>query len=309
LTTTNTGIINSGTVEYTAGPDFTVQGGGVLQINGGSFTQIGGGGWMQLHTGGTINVAGGTFNMGTAPRFNNLNGTLNVSSGTATLALLDVTSGGLVHTTGGSTTATEVDLGTGAVLQVSGGTFSPTALVPASGGTVTVDGGTLILANNFVANAGVNFNLTAGSLTLTGTSEFKPVNGSTVTIAGGTLNAYVISFDGLDTILNFTGGAINLSGGDHFNGVFGAGGAKYINFSLDSFGTFFIDNITESAFDSLFTGGSVRVDGTSDIGQFTITPQAAGFKAQLTNPIPEPGTVAMLGLAGAGYLIFRRRRA
>jgi hypothetical protein len=305
----NTAIINSGTVEYAPGGDLTIQNGGVLQINGGSFTQVVDGAWMQLHTGGTINVAGGTFNMGTAPRFNDLNGTFNISAGTATLTMLDVSSGGLVHATGGTTTATLVGLGAGATLQVSGGTFSPAVLAPLAGSTVTIDGGNLILASNYVASSGVNFSLTAGALTLSGTSEFKPVGGSTVTIAGGTLNAYVISFDGADTVLDFKGGAINLSGGSHFDGIYGGGAGKYVNFSLDSTGSFFIDNILEANFIGLFTGGSIRVDGVADVNQFTITPQGTGYKAQLTNPIPEPGTVALLGLAGMGYLILRRRHA
>ncbi|MEO5714115.1 MAG: PEP-CTERM sorting domain-containing protein [Luteolibacter sp.] len=100
----DTAEINSGNVTYTPGGDLPVHNGGALVINGGSWTQVGGVAWIQL-AGGNLNVAGGTFNQGTAGNIvRDAATTINISAGIANFSgnFLNETAGGIFSITGGT---------------------------------------------------------------------------------------------------------------------------------------------------------------------------------------------------------------
>jgi hypothetical protein len=330
LTTADTAIINSGTVTKTGTleNDFTISNGGVLQVNGGSFTHIGDADWMHVNTGGSLNVAGGSFNQGTSPLIFQMSGTINVSTGSATFNEVGMFTGGALNLSGGTSTfgaltntsgATITVSGTGAgtvsgnynnndgSLVVSGGTFTVGSFSTATGSSILINGGNLVSGASFAYTAASGFSMTSGSLTLTGTSEFKPID--SFTLNGGTLSAKIVALADGPGSLNINSGWVSVDWSGAGNGIYPGTGS--VNFSLTSIGYLLFNNVDLSTFTSsnMLTGGKVTLNGIVSPGDFLVTDNGNGGVVVSLVAVPEPGTVAMLVLTGVGFMVFRRRRA
>jgi hypothetical protein len=153
-TSGDTAVINSGAVAYTPGGDLAIHSGGALVLNGGSWTQAGGIAWIQLG-GGSLNVAGGTFNQGTAGNIVRNSGTnITVSDGVANF------SGNFIN---------RADLGgftiTGGTVNI-GNEFKPIDTFTMTGGTLSAN---LI---SFADGPGI-INLTGGTISVDGAGFYS----------------------------------------------------------------------------------------------------------------------------------------
>jgi len=252
----DTAVINAGAVNYTAGPDLAVNNGGVLQINGGSWTQSGGISWLQLG-GGTLNVAGGTFNQGTAGNIvmNGVSSTINVSSGVANFGSLERHPGSVLNITGGTANFT-------------GNIVNDTTNL----GSISVAGGALVT-----------------------TGEFKPLN--TFTLTTGNLTANLISFSDGPGTFNLSGGSVSVNGAAAYNGIYGAGGSKTMNFTTGSTASLFFSSITLSAFNAtnFLTNGTIQYNGAVDAVQFNAVSSGGGVLVTAV-PEPSTYALLLMGL-------------
>ena len=242
----DTAQITAGNVTYTPGGDLALHNGGTLQITGGSWTQVDGIAWIQM-TGGVIDVAGGTFNQGTAGNI-----------------IRDATS----------------------VIQVSAGTLSLNDNViydPANTGALNVLGGTLNVGN-----------------------EFKPIEDFTMS-AGTMVVSNLISFaDGPGSVL-LTGGTIVLDGSGVFSGFYGGDALdKSLNFLPGSTGTLRFENysIAELDADLFLSNNTIQYNGANDAAAFSVVEENGGVTITL---VPEPATLALLGLGALAIASGRRR--
>lgn len=262
-------VINTGAIQYNAGPDFTLGGGGSFTLNGGSWTQIGGISWINIGnagTAGTLNVAGGTFNMGTA-------GNIRIGFGGGA---------GVVNVTGGSF----VDSG-GFDLQ--------------SSGSFLISGGTASVANNLVVQSGSTFGL-SGTGALTVGNEFQPDHGS---MTGGTMNiSNILAFQSGAASFTLSSGQMNIARGDFFDGIFAPAGS-YLNFNSGSTGILFIDN--RSTIGSLLTDGRIRIDGVTNASAFDWQTSGSGIQINLL-PEPTPIALLLLSFCSITVFHGRSRR-
>ncbi len=170
----DTAQITAGDVTYTPGGDLALHNGGTLQITGGSWTQVVGIAWIQM-TGGVVDVAGGTFNQGTAGNI-----------------IRDAAS----------------------VFQVSAGTLNLNDNViydPTNTGALNVLGGTLNVGNEFKPID--DFTMSAGTMVVGNLISFADgpgsvlLTGGTIVLDGSTFYSGFYGGDALDKSLNFLPGS------------------------------------------------------------------------------------------------------
>ena len=175
-------------------------------------------------------------------------------------------------------------------------------------------------------NITTSFNRTLGGMTwyLTGGSvdssaNLQHVNGNPfeLYVLGGTVSAAQIR-NRDSSLVYIENGTVTLSGSLNMNGgftTFGQGngtltatslssdGDSRINFLNGSGGALTIGGFGVSDYEGLWTGGRLQFDG-GNVGNFSDHFTVSGSTLQV---IPEPGTLALLGIAGLALGINRRR--
>jgi hypothetical protein len=295
----DTATINSGTITYIPGVDFSVAQGGILTMNGGKFIQGGGGSWMNLGQNpgtlpGTIIInSGAEFNMGTAGKmrmgyYHTDNSLLHINGGTfdsdgGAVEIGQTDSDYATLRSSGNATVIMANIFLYNNLEANGGTLTYNSLTFGNGsstsGSFSIGGADVTGSGNLTVGSGYTLSMTNGSLSL-GTSEFQATGGDS-SISGGILNANLLSLAG-DTI-EFSGGTINLLDGTASEGI-SAGAGDYLNFTEDSTGILFIDNLDESGLNTLLSDGCVRYDGEIIPEYFHSTPQDDGFIIDASSP-------------------------
>ncbi|MCC5846444.1 MAG: PEP-CTERM sorting domain-containing protein [Verrucomicrobia bacterium] len=193
-------------------------------------------------------------------------------------------SGGIYSLSGGTldTSAGNFTFAGGAVFNQSGGTFTGNNFfIDNTGGAYNITGGTAIFENLQNRFQGlINFNAGAGSVT---TDSFGMTGGvSRVLFASGSKASFII-------------GAAPTFGNT----------ANHFNFEDGSQASLTITGFTATDFENLWTTGSrLRFDG-GNTGTFSEHFQVSGSTLTV---IPEPGTLALFGLAGLALAISQRRR-
>jgi hypothetical protein len=255
--TGGTNIISGGTVAATGGRYGAGIGGGIggaggaVTISGGIVTAtgsdfygagIGGGGGGG---GGVVTISGGTVTA---------NGVL-LGAGIGSGGYADASSGGdggTVTITGGSVTAGGGDFAAG----IGGGDGDAGGTTTISGGEITATGGQYgagigggnnngVIEGNTIENAGPGgtVNITGGRVTATGGKCAAGIGGGTGQQVAGS-----------------EGAVLTVSGGTVF-AIGGAGGAPGIGPGLGNVEEGDTGNLPEASGTSLFTGGSIRIDG------------------------------------------------
>jgi hypothetical protein len=273
---------------------------------------------------GTVNLNGGTLNIANdftnaaanATGVVNINGgTLNVSD-TLQVVNNNAAVSGTVNITGG-----DVNIGTGGPnqnLNLSSGTGA---------GTVNMTGGTLDVANNvdFRGGAGVDMFTVSGDSAVTIANNLD-MNGGTAanvnqlnlvndgnasfTVDGNVLldNNAQLTFD----FMNANGGSLAIDAGDgnvtmtdadivfNFNDITSASLFSRIDL-INATGT------QTGAFSSFAFGDTVETFG--DGSSYELLSDGSGVFLSAVVAVPEPSSLALLGLCGAGVAIRRRRRS
>ena len=223
-----------------AGGAVTISG-GIVTATGSDFygAGIGGGG------GGVVTISGGTVTA---------NGVL-LGAGIGSGGYADASSGGdggTVTITGGSVTAGGGDFAAG----IGGGDGDAGGTTTISGGEITATGGQYgagigggnnngVIEGNTIENAGPGgtVNITGGRVTATGGKCAAGIGGGTGQQVAGS-----------------EGAVLTVSGGTVF-AIGGAGGAPGIGPGLGNVEEGDTGNLPEASGTSLFTGGSIRIDG------------------------------------------------
>ena len=249
---------------------------------------------------------------------------------TATGALTDVLTGGFGTVSGGFT-------GTGTLgAGVAAGSTSNALTVGLNTSASGSYSGTAALALNSHDSDLADIAVAAGPVSLSGTVNNYALSGFGFTSGAGTFagaaNSYTLDFGTVmqgSTILMDTLYAGNFASGlaDLLSGMFSSMGSS--DFSLSGFDTFagyaagqttgplgisfgtgslgaFTDTITLAGIGSNDSGYSGAVADTTLTLRGTVV--AAGGGGGGTTPVPEPGTLAVLGSAVAALFAFRRRR-
>jgi hypothetical protein len=266
-------VNNGNTVVYNSGTDFQV-GTGTLNIDGaGSEWSQTSAGWVKVGVGsgntGTLSVTNGaSFNVGTAGRLY--------------IGYNDF---------GGSGAVGQAVLGTGSSMALVGLVLTGTTTTFGSSGTLTL------------------------------TDDFRIRDSSVFTLSGGTTVGTLVSFDlgdgGSSPVntgrLDIAAGDMTLTSGFSLGGLYGiyrAGTDAYINFTLNSTGSLLFTS-QAIAEQNIFAGAirynGIAYDASNYTDVFVVTHPSPGQTLISTVAVPEPGVLMLLGAAGAGALIFRRR--
>jgi len=272
------------------GFSFDANAGSEVNIRGGNFDS-----GFDAHAGSEVNISGGFV----GPSFDALLGSAVTISG---------------GTIGDSFTA-EVDT----VVNISGGNIG--RFFNANGGSeINISGGSF--ESGFNANNGSVVEFSGGSISDT----FDANAGSVVNISGGSIGDHinigivVFSFNPAtsDAVVNISGGTF----GDDFD-VLDDSTVNLLgsNFVLD--GVLLDDTLTPGVpftiadrdvpFSGLLSDGSpISLDLNTDLDSFRTDADAFSSEATLTitlvSPVPEPGTLSLLGL-GCVMLLVRRHKA
>lgn len=246
---------NSGDL-YVGGSASGIGGTGILDVNSGGLVNVGG--LLKIWSLGTVNLNGGTLDVGTLTN----SGTFNFTSGTLNLSSLGIGTAGPLssnYTLGAGrnlnvANATTIDLGS--TLTIDGGTFTTGSLV--KNGTFQFLSGTMDLGTTpLELGAGDSFNLGAGS-TFTNTGALTIDLGATFAINGGTFTAGSVALNGGS--FRFNSGTLNLTNSGM---TFGAGGLLGANVSLDA-----TRQVSVSGNAIVSSGSSLSLNGgTLNVGQ------------------------------------------
>jgi autotransporter-associated beta strand protein len=297
-------LVGSGALTI-AGPatttfDGTISGGGgSVTLQGGLLTLTG----SNTYSGPTT-VSGGTLQLGTGA--NGFDGSIASTSGV-------VVNGAIVYNIAGSqTVAYPINSGTGSVTKTGSGTLTLTNPGNSSfTGTTNINAGLVVIAPGTNALGQGPLNMSGGSLDLEGNVSSQGV----------------LSLNGSGMIGNGASGAGNealfvINDGGNFSGTIqdgGFGGNAPVELGLGG-GTLILSGT------NTYSGGTIVADGTlvltnnqaiaagssltvGDPGLFGSVLPAATVAPVLT-PVPEPGTLAMLAMAGLiTATAIRRRRS
>lgn len=260
--------------------------------------------------------------------------------GTASNAFSDrtISNGGIYAIEGGSISLTK-----GIILGSGGGTFDVSGASTAvtlgedlttsgTGGIYTQSGGTVQAASLLYGNSGSGtFTLSGGTFTTTGDSTFRQAG--SLNLTGGSFTAdstsFITLFGSGDQPFDAT-----ISGGSHDFGDFTLATSfnvlSAIDISLSGNGTVsaasFTDNtntgpwaidadgtwtgsltiagFTQADYENWYSNDNLRFEGSS-VAPFADVFAVSGATLTL---VPEPGTVALLGLGAAGLLLWHLRR-
>ncbi|QDS99281.1 PEP-CTERM sorting domain-containing protein [Adhaeretor mobilis] len=253
------------------GSNFDAKAGSVVNISGAS-TMFGT--LWEFESGSNVTVSGGMFSLN-----GKISGTasVNISGGSFGTNLI-VTSNDLAIAGGDFS---QVLAKNGSVVNIGGGDFGANFSAE-SGSEVVVNGGSF--GNGFNPNAGSVVTITGGEF-----DDFF-TNDGTTSISGGTFDASHIFRSSGDT--NFTGTAFFIDGvpiaGSGLQPITDRGGAKLTGILQDG---------SSIDVDLFATGIQVDERDTRDFfsGGLTVT------------IVPEPGSLALLGLSGLALAVVRRR--
>jgi hypothetical protein len=166
-----------------------------------------------------------------------------------------------------------------------------------SGSTVNVYGGTIVGANNQAGYAadvetlGATVNIQGGTFTGgSGLDDFQAVS-------GGVINFHHGQFDSGSGIQNI-GGLVDIFGGN-FNG---AANLQMLGGTLNLYGSGF--NYPLGPISA--TGGTIT-GNLADGSPFTANFSQSSPGQIIINPVPEPATLAVLGVAGFSFLMRRKQ--
>jgi hypothetical protein len=279
---------------------------------------------LQIRSGGSLSAAVSTY----VSTFNQGNFTLSVQGGS--LSLEDFTPSGA----GASRFALNVSSGS---LNFTGTTDLNGGLILRDGATANISGGVVDLRVNsgalgrFGLGAAANGNLTWTGGTIRGVERFvgNNVNASTVTNGGGTL--FVNNNIRTDDLASYNNGTGTIVFGIEAGGTTNAQLSQYSgggawDLSTGAVAVDFSSGYTPLAGDSWdftalapgagsFLASTGNIASTSNDGLWNITWDTSNWAANgvlgITNvtAIPEPGTLALVGVALGSLLFFRRRRS
>jgi len=278
--------ISSGTVTATGGQCGAGIGGG-----------YGGTGGTNIISGGTVAATGGRYGAGIGGGIGGAGGAVTISGGIVTATGSDFYGagigggggggGGVVTISGGTVTANGVLLGAG----IGSGGYAD-ASSGGDGGTVTITGGSVTAGGgDFAAGIGGGDGDAGGTKTISG-GEVIATGGKYGTGIGGRNNDGVIEGNTIENAgpggtVNITGGRVSATGGKCAAGIGGgtgqrvagsegatltvsggtvfaiggAGGAPGIGPGLGNVREGETGDLPEASGTSLFTGGSIRIDG------------------------------------------------
>ena len=181
-----------------------------------------------------------------------------------------------------------------------GGTFillnQPTNNIIIQNTTATIDieaGLFAVQRDTFLGNDGdgnLTFNLSGG------VAEFADTVG--------------IGRDEATTLVTISGGEFNVGGALSFDVPGGANGVRPGNGTIDftdgSTGTLTVEGADAATFEAFFDAGDITFDGGA-AGTFGELFQVNGSTLSVVAAVPEPGSLALLGLCGLAAISRRRR--
>lgn len=274
---------------------------GVLNVISGSLTinandfKIGHG----AGSNGTVDVSGGTLNIN---QINQWGGGI----GQVTTGTLDIETGATVNWQVAGSVEQRFVVGNGVggngIINLNGGTLSNTV-----GSTLTDDQRQWRVGSD--SGAGT-INLNSGTWNLTGAlpfalgGKYMGLN-STATFDQGTTVSVMNITNGGFVQSGIAGGTNGLSTTES---TFTVGTNDYVNFISGGTGYLSIEGWTQGDFETLVTGGQIRIDGTiATANEFTYS-STGGQGTYSLAAVPEPNVLVLCAVGLSGFLILIRRK-